>query len=96
MIRSNNFNISGWFGLRKDFCQFLLGICPFLQEYANIAYNSQINLGDSRTNNTQPTNTNENQELRNLKNKSKSNKNIQVSDSVIKSVAPIISIDMPD
>lgn len=27
-----------WFGLRKDVCQFLLGVCPLLQEYANISY----------------------------------------------------------
>lgn len=29
---------SWWFGIRKDFCQFLLGVCPFLQEYGNISY----------------------------------------------------------
>ncbi|UYV60379.1 TMEM185A [Cordylochernes scorpioides] len=27
-----------WFGVRKDFCQFSLGICPLLQEYGNISY----------------------------------------------------------
>lgn len=27
-----------WFGIRKDFCQFLLGACPLLQEYGNISY----------------------------------------------------------
>lgn len=32
--------ILGWFGIRKDFCQFLLSTCPILQEYANIAYHS--------------------------------------------------------
>ena len=34
------FNFSfftGWFGIRKDFCDFLLGTCPFLQEYGNIS-----------------------------------------------------------
>ncbi|CAG2062893.1 unnamed protein product [Timema podura] len=30
-----------WFGIRKDFCHFLLSLCPFLQEYANIAYSLQ-------------------------------------------------------
>ncbi|XP_065347685.1 transmembrane protein 185A [Cloeon dipterum] len=30
-----------WFGIRKDFCQFLLGVCPVLQEYGNIAYSSR-------------------------------------------------------
>nr|AEE62959.1 unknown [Dendroctonus ponderosae] len=34
-----------WFGLRKDFCSFLLGACPLLQEYGNIAYQP-----DRRTN----------------------------------------------
>lgn len=27
-----------WFGIRKDFCHFLLGACPLLQEYGNISY----------------------------------------------------------
>lgn len=27
-----------WFGIRKDFCSFLLGACPLLQEYGNISY----------------------------------------------------------
>ncbi|XP_071846571.1 transmembrane protein 185A-like isoform X2 [Apostichopus japonicus] len=25
-----------WFGIRKDFCTFILDICPFLREYGNI------------------------------------------------------------
>lgn len=32
---------AGWFGMRKDFCSFVLGVCPLLQEYANIAYHSE-------------------------------------------------------
>lgn len=42
--------LTGWFGIRKDFCQFLLGVCPVLQEYGNIAYSSQtspIKIGPS-------------------------------------------------
>lgn len=27
--------------MRKDFCSFVLGACPLLQEYANIAYHSE-------------------------------------------------------
>ncbi|XP_060533514.1 transmembrane protein 185B [Cylas formicarius] len=27
-----------WFGMRKDFCSFVLGACPLLQEYGNIGY----------------------------------------------------------
>ncbi|GFO08241.1 hypothetical protein PoB_003474600 [Plakobranchus ocellatus] len=30
-----------WFGIRKDFCQFVLGACPCLQEYGNISYSIQ-------------------------------------------------------
>lgn len=33
--------VAGWFGLRKDFCPWLLGICPLLQEYGNISYKVQ-------------------------------------------------------
>lgn len=32
-----------WFGIRKDFCHFLLGVCPPLQEYGNISYTMQSN-----------------------------------------------------
>ncbi|EDO35343.1 predicted protein [Nematostella vectensis] len=27
-----------WFGMRKDFCEYLLGACPCLQEYGNVSY----------------------------------------------------------
>ncbi|KAK7073639.1 hypothetical protein SK128_007502, partial [Halocaridina rubra] len=37
-----------WFGLRKDLCQFLLGVCPLLQEYANVSY-SMPNAEDRQT-----------------------------------------------
>jgi hypothetical protein len=33
-----NIYFLGWFGIRKDFCHFLLGLCPLLQEYGNISY----------------------------------------------------------
>nr|XP_022920426.1 transmembrane protein 185B isoform X2 [Onthophagus taurus] len=40
-----SFNAKGgnkwWFGIRKDFCSFILGVCPILQEYANISYRSE-------------------------------------------------------
>ena len=28
----------GWFGIRKDFCEYLLGMIPCLQEYGNTSY----------------------------------------------------------
>lgn len=41
------FFFSGWFGIRKDFCQFLLGVFPLLQEYGNISYSLQSDEADS-------------------------------------------------
>lgn len=35
-----------WFGLRKDFCHFLLAVCPLLQEYGNISYSLHSNEPD--------------------------------------------------
>ncbi|KAI2799585.1 hypothetical protein BLOT_011491 [Blomia tropicalis] len=32
-----------WFGMRKDFCSFILFLCPCLREYANISYNFTLN-----------------------------------------------------
>ncbi|XP_067948518.1 transmembrane protein 185-like [Watersipora subatra] len=38
-----------WFGLRKDFCQFLIvDACPCLQEYGNISYKVQFNDSSNR------------------------------------------------
>lgn len=34
-------HVTGWFGMRRDFCSFLLTICPCLQEYGNISYYSK-------------------------------------------------------
>ena len=32
---------TGWFGIRKDFCHFLLELLPFLREYGNVSYDLQ-------------------------------------------------------
>ncbi|KAI1291738.1 putative transmembrane protein [Halotydeus destructor] len=47
-----------WFGMRKDFCSFLLSICPCLREYGNISYskhsardNNNTELDQGSTNN---------------------------------------------
>ncbi|KAH9417383.1 hypothetical protein DERP_007381 [Dermatophagoides pteronyssinus] len=39
-----------WFGMRKDFCSFLLILCPCLREYANISYNLDGILSSSSPN----------------------------------------------
>lgn len=73
-------NFSGWFGMRKDFSHFLLGLCPLLQEYGNISY-------QSRSDQEQPTSEPMVSE--------KSDKHIKKMD-FCKPVVPIISIDTPD
>lgn len=39
----HSISTKGWFGMRKDFCSFLLSICPCLREYGNISYNLHFN-----------------------------------------------------
>ncbi|KAG1698547.1 Transmembrane protein 185-like [Nymphon striatum] len=36
-----------WFGIRKDFCHFILAICPLLREYGNISYSLHDNEEDT-------------------------------------------------
>ncbi|KAH0549901.1 hypothetical protein KQX54_015626 [Cotesia glomerata] len=69
-----------WFGIRKDFCHFLLGLCPLLQEYGNISY-------QPRSDHDQPPS----EPMVSDKNE----KHIKKID-LMKPVVPIISIDMPD
>ena len=39
-----------WFGMRSDFCTFLLTVCPCLKEYGNTSYTISSRVGDSETN----------------------------------------------
>ncbi|XP_052759667.1 transmembrane protein 185B-like [Mya arenaria] len=73
-----------WFGIRKDFCQFLLRLCPCLQEYGNISYTSPQSSSDS-VNTPEDSATPTKQKL----------KKVPIEDQQ-KVVMPIVSIDMPD
>ena len=96
------FLFSGWFGIRKDLCVFLLSICPFLQEYANIAYSvhhtdenrsGQSQPSDSSTlNSVQTPPSHDSQDYKSQKRPGNSSK----KNDLLKPVVPIISIDMPD
>lgn len=79
----------GWFGIRKDFCHFLLSLCPFLQEYANIAYSLQGEEGIRRGHST-PEGMVDPLSL-DVKPEKKFKKT-----ELLKPVVPVISIDMPD
>ncbi|KAL5013874.1 hypothetical protein ScPMuIL_008144 [Solemya velum] len=69
-----------WFGIRKDFCQFLLGVCPCLQEYGNISYSVHNNETKDSTPDT-------------ATHKFGSKKTIEDQPRV---VVPVISIETPD
>lgn len=83
----------GWFGIRKDFCQFLLSVFPLLQEYANIAYNNNVNRSSMRSEVTQEPYRDEET---NKKVKDKKSQKNQKKNEAMKPVVPVTSIDMPD
>lgn len=74
-----------WFGIRKDFCQFLLGVCPCLQEYGNISYSIQHN--DTESGNSTP-------ECEKVKDISRLKR--EPIDEQPKAVVPVLSIETPD
>lgn len=78
-----------WFGIRKNFSQFLLSALPFLQEYGNISYHT-----DSGGQNL-PLDGNLGLEEFDKNNK-KSKKLLNKKNDAMKPVVPIISIDLPD
>nr|CAD7263687.1 unnamed protein product [Timema shepardi] len=80
----------GWFGIRKDFCHFLLSLCPFLQEYANIAYSLQ---NDDRA---QERSQIANDHSGNIGTTDSKPEKIVKKTELLKPVVPVISIDMPD
>lgn len=88
---------SGWFGIRKDFCHFLLSVFPLLQEYANIAYNNNVNRGSNVVPTEPPVNQEpyRDEEVKTAKESKKGVKN-QKKNEAMKPVVPITSIDMPD
>ncbi|XP_078601756.1 transmembrane protein 185A-like [Branchiostoma floridae x Branchiostoma japonicum] len=75
-----------WFGIRKDFCQFLLEVCPCLREYGNISY--KIHHDDD----------NEESEEETTADPTCRAPRAQpiITSSPTKCVVPVISIEMPD
>ncbi len=80
---------SGWFGLRKDFCPWLLGVCPVLQEYGNISYKIQGS-GDQESSGTQGSETRKSASLYGHKYKG------SPPDDLPRTAVPILSIEVPD
>ncbi|XP_046362075.1 transmembrane protein 185A-like [Haliotis cracherodii] len=74
-----------WFGIRKDFCQFVLGVCPFLQEYGNISYSIQNNETESEESSVDTS-----EKLKTSTSKK------DLVDEQPRAVVPVLSIEMPD
>ncbi|XP_064608288.1 transmembrane protein 185B-like [Liolophura sinensis] len=73
-----------WFGIRKDFCQFLLNACPLLQEYGNIAYSIHNNSDlESRA-------------QREVSKSESGHSRKELIEEQPKMVVPVISIETPD
>jgi len=72
-----------WFGLRKPPCQFLFGVCPCLQLFGNVSYSLYTANNNNRdTNRMEP-------EVDIFPGKKKAKK-------AEKTVAPVITLEMPD
>lgn len=87
-----SFNSKGnnqwWFGMRKDFCSFLLSICPCLREYGNISYTKQSSALSSR---------NASQNIAENGNPSSTPHNCKVPASHAKKpIVPHMTLDCPD
>jgi hypothetical protein len=74
-----------WFGLRKPPCQFLFGVCPCLQLFGNVSYSLYTTNNDN--NNSQARMEPEISDIFPEKKKKK---------KAEKTVAPVITLEMPD
>lgn len=80
-----------WFGIRKNFSQFLLCTLPFLQEYGNICYHTE------NAQNVPLDSAAADVPLDNRHGGGKCNKKMaNMKNDHLKPVVPIISIDVPD
>lgn len=86
-----------WFGLRKPPCQFLFGVCPFLQLFGNISYSLYSNRAASHSSSSMSTSAGDNTSqteisIVDLLNEKKSSKSIKKELIVV----PPMTIEMPD
>lgn len=83
-------HVTGWFGLRKDFCSWLLGRCPTLQEYGNV-YIKRASV-DTHERDRQEAAEHQRQQMLQLQRTKKTPPNDQVTTSA----AVVLIIDTPD
>lgn len=97
---------AGWFGIRKEFCPWVLDACPVLQEYGNISYKVKGSPNVSRATREEdglPTESNGGSRETTAGHKrsggnarSKRHGTLAGCDEQPRCVIPIVSIDMPD
>jgi hypothetical protein len=93
---------SGWFGIRKEFCPWILDACPILQEYGNISYkikdNRNSSISVSPNNDSPPVEHDVRAGHKRTSGNARSNHHNSAScgDDQPKCVVPIVSIEMPD
>lgn len=95
---------SGWFGIRKEFCPWVLDSCPILQEYGNISYkvkDSRSSAHASQEGDGSPSEAESSRDAAAHKRtgasaRSKRHGTAAGCDDQPKCVMPVVSIDMPD
>lgn len=71
-----------WFGIRKNFYQFILSFLPFLQEYGNISYRPETNVNNLENGQNVPLDFEEESEERREFKKSNDNKPVVAIHSI--------------
>lgn len=88
-----------WFGLRKPPCQFLFSVCPCLQLFGNVSYSLYNNNNNNSNNNNNASSTNGGGavegELEEYHRQTRSQSRKKTK-GVEETLAPAISLDMPD
>ena len=95
---------AGWFGIRKEFCPWVLDICPILQEYGNISYKVKESRNVSRSDQEGDGSASEADIRREApahkraggNTRSKRHGTAAGCEEQPKCVIPVVSIDMPD
>ena len=88
----HNVCLPGWFGLRREFCPWLLGVCPVLQEYGNISYKIQ---GDDAASTEQQEPPEQNMSSKRKAVPTHTKKGLPPEEP-LRTAVPILSIEVPD
>jgi len=86
-----------WFGVRKEFCYWLLDVCPLLQEYGNISYKVRsVNALDDVEERRSTASERSSRKTRSTKYYCKKCGRSHPTDDTPRTMLPIMSIELPD